>query len=66
MERKLKLQYTTNWRMKYFFWYCLNKTASKFNNSNIGTVNAVQKKFVHPHEMGKQIKILRLIKTLLK
>ena len=39
--------------MKYYFWYCLNATADKFNNSNIGTVNAIQKKFVYLHEMGE-------------
>ena len=38
----------------------------KFTNSNIGAVNAVQKKFVYLHEMGEQIKSLLLIKTLLQ
>ena len=52
--------------MKYFFWYCLNATVCKFNNSNIGTVNAIQKKFVYLHEMGEQIKSSLLIKTLLQ
>ena len=50
--------------MKYFFWCCLNQTVRKFNNSNIGTVNAMQKKFVYLHEMGKQIKSPLLIKML--
>ena len=36
--------------MKYFFWYGLNTIVHKFNNSNIGTVNAVQKKFVYLHQ----------------
>ena len=35
--------------MKYFFWYGLNTIVHKFNNSNIGRVNAVQKKFVYLH-----------------
>ena len=35
-----------NWRMEYFFWYCLNTTVRKFKNSNIGTVNAIQKKCI--------------------
>ena len=52
--------------MKYFFWYCLNRTARKFNNSSIGTVNVIQKKFVYLHEMGEQIKSSLLIKTLLQ
>ena len=34
----------TNWRVKYFLWYCLKKC--EHNNFNNGTVNAVQKKFV--------------------
>ena len=35
---------TTNiiWRIKYFFWYCLNTTERQFNNSNI-IVNAIQR-----------------------
>ena len=32
---------------------------------NIGTVNAIQKKLVYLHEMGEQIKISLLIKTVL-
>ena len=39
---------------------------SKFNNSNIGTVNAIQKKCVYLHEMGEQIKSSLLIKILLQ
>ena len=46
----------TNWRMKYFVWYCLNTIVRKFNNSNIGRVNAVQNKFFYLHKMGQQIK----------
>ena len=42
--------------MKYFFWYCLNTTVRKFNNTNIGAVNVIQKKFVYLHEIGEQIK----------
>ena len=52
--------------MKYFFWYSLNTIVRKFNNSRIGTVNAVQKKFVYLHEMGEQIKRSLKIKTLLQ
>ena len=52
--------------MKHFYWYFLNTKVRKFNNSNIGTVNAIQKKFVYLYEMGKQIKSLLLIKTLLQ
>ena len=37
----------TNLRAKYFFWYCLNTTVRKFNNSEMGAVNAIQKKFVY-------------------
>ena len=43
--------------MKYFFWYYLNTTVRKFNNSNIGTVSAIQKKFVHLHVMNKFTKV---------
>ena len=50
--------------MWYIFWYCLNITVGKFNNFNIGTVNAVPKKFVKLHEMGKQIKSLLLLTLL--
>ena len=42
--------------MEYFFEYCQNITVRKFNNSKIGTVNAIQKKFVYLPEMGEQIK----------
>ena len=45
---------------------CLNTTVRKFNNSNIGTINAIQKKFAHLHEMGEQITCSFLIKTLLQ
>ena len=38
-----------------FFWYCLNTTVCEFNNFNIATVNAIQKKFVQLHEIGEQI-----------
>ena len=43
-------------------------TVSKFNNSNTGTVNAVQKKSisVYTHKMGEQIKSSLLIKALLQ
>ena len=34
------------WRMLYLFWSCLNTTVCEFNSFIIGTVNAVQKKFV--------------------
>ena len=40
-----------------FFWYYLNTTVRKFNNSNIGIVNAIQKKFIYLREMGVQIKV---------
>ena len=46
-----------NWRMKYFFWYCLNTTVRRLHNSNISAVNAIPK-------WGEQIKISLLIKTL--
>ena len=49
--------------MKYFFWYCLKQQCVSFNNSNICTVNAIQKKFVCLHEMGGQIKSSPLIKN---
>ena len=52
--------------MKYFLWYCLNKTVRKCNISNIGAVNAIQKKFAYLHEMGEQIKNSLLNKTLLQ
>ena len=42
--------------MKNFFWYCLNTTVRKFNNTNIGAVNVIQKKFFYLHEIGEQIK----------
>ena len=38
----------------------------KFNNSNIGTANAIQNKFVYLQEMGQQIKSSLLIKTRLQ
>ena len=56
----------TNWRTKYFLWYCLTTTVRKFNNSNIGAVNAIQTKFVYLHKIGEQIKSFLLIKTLLQ
>ena len=46
---------TTNWRMNYFSWYCLNTTVRKFNISSIGSINAIQKKFVYLHKMGEKI-----------
>ena len=49
--------------MKYFFWYCLKQQCVSFNNSNICTVNAIQKKFVCLHEMGGLIKSSPLIKN---
>ena len=51
--------------MKIFMWYCLNTTVRKLNNSNIGTVNAVQRKIFYLHEMGEQTKSSLLIKMLL-
>ena len=51
--------------MKYVFWYGLNATVRKFNNSNIGAVNAIQKKLVYLHAMVEQIKSSFVIKTLL-
>ena len=42
----------------------MNTTVHKFSNSIIGTVSAVQKKFVYWHEMCEQIKSSLLIKTL--
>ena len=44
------------WKKQYFFWYCLNKTVCEFIKFNIGTINAIQKKFVKMHEIGEQIK----------
>ena len=35
--------------------HLLDTAVCKFNNFNIGTVNAIQKKFVKPHEMSNQI-----------
>ena len=52
--------------MKYFFWYYLNTTVRTFNNSNICTVNAIQKKFVYLHEMGEEMKTSLLIKALVQ
>ena len=54
----------TNWRIKYFFLILPKYNSTKFNNSNNGTVNAIQKKLAFLHEMGKQIKSSLLIKTL--
>ena len=48
-----------------FFLYCLDTKVRKFNNSNIGTVNTVQKKFVYLRKIGRQIKSSLSIKTLL-
>ena len=42
--------------MKHFFGYCQNTTVRKFSNADVGTVNAIQKKFVFLQEMGEQIK----------
>ena len=56
----------TNWRMKYFFLFFINTTVGKFINCNIGAVNGIQNRFVYLHEIGEQIKILFLIKTLLQ
>ena len=44
------------WRMQYFFGYFLNTIVCEFSKFNIGTVNAIQKKFVLMHKMGEQIK----------
>ena len=41
-------------------------TVSKLKKSNIGTLNAVQMKFVYLYEIGKQMKSSLLIKTLLQ
>ena len=40
--------------------------STRFNNSNIGTVNAIKKEIVYLEEMGEQIKSSLLIKTLLQ
>lgn len=40
--------------------YCLTTTVRKFNDFNIGIVDAIQKKFVYLHEMGERIKSLLL------
>ena len=45
---------------EFFSWYWLNTHI--FSNSNIGTVNAIQKKFVYLYKMGEQIKSSPLIK----
>ena len=42
---------STNWRI----WYCLKTTVRKFSNSNIGAVNAIQKKFVYLHEIKSKV-----------
>ena len=42
--------------MKYFFWYSLNTTVCNFNNSNIGTVNAIQKKWSSKSKVHFQLK----------
>ena len=52
--------------MKYFFWYCLYATVRKFNNFKIGTIKAIQKKFVYLHETYEQIKSSFVIKKLLQ
>ena len=44
----------------------LNRTVRKSKNSNIDTVNTIQKKFVNLHEMGEEIKSSFLIKMLLR
>ena len=46
-----------------FFLVLSKTTVCKFNNSNICSVNAIQKKFVCLHEMGEQIKSSPLIKN---
>ena len=51
-------------RMQYFFEYCVNTTVCEFNNFNIGTVNAIQKKFVWLDKMYKQIKSSLLLTVL--
>ena len=43
---------------------CLNTTECKFSNFNIGTVNAIQKKFVKLYEMDEQIKSSPLLTLL--
>ena len=51
------------WRMNFFSdacRYCLTTTVRKFNDFNIGIVDAIQKKFVYLHEMGERIKSLLL------
>ena len=50
--------------MKCFSDAALNTAVRKFNKSNIGTVNAIQKKFFYLQEMGDNIKSSLLIKTL--
>ena len=52
----------TNWRMKYFFWYCLNTTVHKFNNSNIGTVNEIQKNLSIYTKWASKLKVHFLLK----
>ena len=41
----------TNWRI----WYYLKTTVRKFNNSNIGAVNVIQKKFVYLLEIKSKV-----------
>ena len=56
--------YLVFWRSKYFFWYCINTTECWFNKFIINTVNAIRKKFVWLHKMGKQIKSSLLLTLL--
>ena len=44
-------------RMQYFFWYCLNTTVCEYSNFNIGTVNAIQKKFVYCTKLASKLKV---------
>ena len=52
--------------MKYFFLILAKYNSSQISNSNIDTVNGIQKKIVYLHETGEQIKNSLLIKKLLQ
>ena len=59
------LEINAKWKMQYFFGCCLNKTVWEFNNFNISTVNATEKKFAKLYEKVEKIRSSLLL-TLLK
>ena len=51
------LEINATWRMQYFVYYFLNTTVCEFNNFNIGTVSAIQKKLSSWTKWANKLKV---------